>query len=271
MTVREFVDRWPELYPRPSADTTRHNAQMVEPFARAYGRLLLTSVERRHAVEFARRHPSHARYARTLMRDALADGLVERDPFQGVSLPRSRGRAEKEPLSVEQVFALVAASETWLAPMVAVCAFSGLRLTEAASLEVRDVDRRAEPWEARVTGLKGSRGRTVAIPAFVARDALTEALGDRWGGLAFRSKTGRRLTRSTVCRGFKRARELVGLPDTDFHELRHFAASWMVDRGAQPVDLALQIHGHTNPDVVFGFYVKASREQAFARLGEACS
>lgn len=271
MTVREFVDRWPELYPRPSEDTTRHNALMVEPFARAYGRMLLTTVERKHAVEFTRRHPSHARYARTLMRDALADGLIGRDPFAGVKLPRSRGRAQNEPLSVGQVLALMAAAEGWLAPMIGVCAFSGLRLSEAAALEVMDIDRRGEPWRARVTPFKGSDGREAAIPGFVARDALSEALGDRWGGVVFRSKTGRRLTRSTVCRGFQRARDRVALPDVDFHELRHFAASWMVDQGVQPIDLAVQLHGHTNPDTVLRYYVKASRERAFARLEAVCS
>jgi integrase len=271
MTVRDFVDRWPELYPRRSPETTRHNAQMVRPFAQTYGRLRLDTLERRHAVEFARRHPSHARYARTLLSDAHRDGLIERNPFDGVALARSRGRADNEPLSEAQVFALIGASPGWLAPMVAVCAFTGLRLSQAAGLEVPDIDMRPDPWRARVGAQKGAKAREVAIAPRVAREALLEAVGDRWGGFVFRSATGRPLTRSTVCRGFKRARDLVALPDVDFHELRHFAASWMVDRGMQPIDLAMQLHGSTNPSTVLEFYVKVSRERSFARLGEVCS
>jgi integrase len=90
------------------------------------------------------------------------------DPSIGVTLPRLR-KAEA-PMRVptpEEVGAIMAAAEWWFRPFVALCAFAGLRLGEAAALQANDIDflRRQIPRES--PGAAPRRTRDYAEPAEV--------------------------------------------------------------------------------------------------------
>ena len=78
---------------------------------------------------------------RAVFRAAVRDGLIATDPTDGVRLPGQRRR--EATLAVPQPeqarLALAPADERFLA-FVAVCAFAGLRLGEAAGRQGGDVD-----------------------------------------------------------------------------------------------------------------------------------
>ena len=78
---------------------------------------------------------------RAVLRGAVADRVIATDPSEGVVLPRRRKReaAMQIPTS-DEVARLIACAEHPFRPFVAVCAFAGLRLGEAAGLRVGDVD-----------------------------------------------------------------------------------------------------------------------------------
>jgi len=72
---------------------------------------------------------------------AVRDRVIAPDPSDGVTLPRRRRREHAMSIPTPpQVGALLAAADERFAAFIAICAFGGLRLGEAAALQVRDVD-----------------------------------------------------------------------------------------------------------------------------------
>jgi integrase len=78
---------------------------------------------------------------RGVFRAAVRDRLIARDPTEAVRLPRQR-RADASMTipSIEDVGALVTAADDSFRAFVALCAFAGLRLGEAAADQVADID-----------------------------------------------------------------------------------------------------------------------------------
>ena len=89
-------------------------------------------------------------------------------------------------------------------------------------------------------------------------------------GVVWHTPTGRPLTRESVGRLFKPVAEEAGHGGT-FHSLRKFHATWLVDQGADPRDVAQQL-GHVDragrpyPDLVDRVYASPSAELALQRL-----
>lgn len=78
---------------------------------------------------------------RSVLRGAVRDRLIAADPSEGVPLPRSRRRAQAMTIPTPaQVGGLLAAAEERFAIFIALCAFAGLRLGEAAAVQVDDID-----------------------------------------------------------------------------------------------------------------------------------
>jgi integrase len=76
-----------------------------------------------------------------IFRGAVDDRLISHDPTKGVKLPALRRREATMAIPTpEQVGRLLAAADEDFAPLVALCAFAGLRLAEASSVQVGDID-----------------------------------------------------------------------------------------------------------------------------------
>jgi len=278
MKVKDFAAAWDELVPGPRIEETRaHNRLMVKPFVARYGARELRAVSPADAISFAARYPSHARYARTLMRDARELGLIDRCPFEGLRLAASNGRAGMDIFSELQAWNLVAAVDDVyrgvfalrFRALIAVSLFSGIRACGAGGLEHHHV-LEERPARFLVTE-KGEKAREVILVPPRACALFSEALAECRGGLVFRSERGHALNRWSIGRAFAPVKDEAGLPDITWHHLRHFCASWLIDRGVQPIDVAMQLHGRTDPDVVLRYYVHASRESAFERIAEVAA
>jgi hypothetical protein len=78
---------------------------------------------------------------RAVLRGAVRDRVISSDPTDRVPLPRRRRREQAMTVPTpRQVGALLAAADDRFTAFIAVCAFGGLRLGEAAALQVGDVD-----------------------------------------------------------------------------------------------------------------------------------
>jgi integrase len=78
---------------------------------------------------------------RAVLRGAVRDRVIATDPSDGVTLPRRRRREQAMSIPTPpQVGALLAAADERFAAFIASCVFGGLRLGEAAALQVGDVD-----------------------------------------------------------------------------------------------------------------------------------
>jgi site-specific recombinase XerD len=108
---------------------------------------------------------------------------------------------------------------------------AGLRISELAGLNVKDVDVYSETL--RVIG-KGSKERVcpVGAPALQAVSAYRQAAAVHTGPL-FIGKTRRRITTQSIWWQMKKYIRLCGLPAaTSPHKLRHSFATHMLDNGA---------------------------------------
>lgn len=218
-----FADRWVEEFPRQNPRSNTQMAYMIRPFARAW----------------ANRNRNAARYARTLYEDAISIGLAERNPFQGVRLAYRHGQVRVP--SEQEVAALIAHLDSPYSEAVGFAAYTGLRKGELLGLRGTDVREdghllrveRQLAADGAVCDLKNHHYREAAVLP-QARPYLPDTRAD------VRLFP---LNRPMLSYHWRRARHAVGVDEYVFHSLRHFHASWLLDLGATPVDIALQL-GH---------------------------
>lgn len=319
-TVGDFAARWLRDYPRTGMgggpaklSTIRNYEDRVRQIRKAGPvavgpRLVkladqhLARVDRATARAFSIAHPSLRAAVRTMFQDALGDELILTNPFAGLRLPASKGRADLVPLVPEEVTILADGALDIYAPrdpeeeergfahemraMILTLAYTGVRLGELLGLEWRDlsltggelrVSRRV--WRGDTDTPKSGKARDIIVPD-VALEAL-RGLPRGTGGPMFRTVTGRRYTQTSFTPYWKllrlrfegklpeeRREELAtarGGGSLQVHELRHFCASWMLDQGAALEDVADQL-GHADTQLLERLYGHPNKKLSRERL-----
>lgn len=197
---------------------------------------------------------------------AVDASMVTRNPVAGVKTPPVLSPPRRY-LTAEQVGKLAEAMDSPNDLLVLVLAFSGIRFGEAAALRRShcDLDRSrlhiAESL-AEVAGqlhfgtTKTHRQRGVALPGSILKK-LQQHLDEAAippDGLVFTSPKGRPLRYSNFRRRqWTPAIEKAGLSGLEIHELRHTAASLMIDQGADPKLIQTQL-GHSSISVTYDIY-----------------
>lgn len=102
---------------------------------------------------------------------ALADRLIEADPTDGVAFQK-RQRPQPDPLSIDEIDALLAKAASAWRPYFEFACFSGLRVSELVGLTWGDVDLHA--GYVRVQQAK-VRGRRKGTKTYTARDVMLNA------------------------------------------------------------------------------------------------
>lgn len=205
-------------------------------------------------------------YVHMAFRAAVRDKIIREAPSDGVALPKV-ARAEVTMLipTPEQVaLARVSSPDPAFVGFVAVCAYAGLRLGEAAGLQVGDVDflrreiriRRQIQGQARsstkVTDPKAGSARTVYIS-----DELVELLsvqaGLAWGEERWLFGFGELLNRNSAGHQWRQTRSKVGMDAFTLHDLRHFYASGLIADGCDVVTVQHAL-GHSSPMITLNTY-----------------
>ena len=283
-TCDQFAERWVQDYPRPRASTNKHNAERVQRFAEDFKGVRLSEVDRPAARAWALRNRSNLAAVRAMFGDAKRDGLVAENPFADLRLPGSRGRKDIVALTEQELRAL---ADVALDPrmelgefapeyrsMILFAGYVGLRPGELFALRRDDVhgqmatiERALSSKTGEVGPTKTGRSRTVIVPP-VAQDALLE-VPVHASGLLFESPGGRMWSQPSHHRYWSRLRLLAARPGFDFYELRHAAATMLVERGVTPWDVATQL-GHTDGgQLVMDLYGHPSEAGSRARIAAA--
>jgi integrase len=196
---------------------------------------------------------------RQAYRIAVADGLLKRDPTEGIRAPKAEA-IERRYLSWPELRAL-ADENTDCTALVWLLGTVGLRLGEAVGLQARDVQDRRLNIRRQVTMQdgrqvvgppKGGKAREVPILPWVRAMLPTEGRKpDEW---LFLGARGGRLNadyfRADI---FKPAALAAGLGDLDPHELRHTAASLAIASGAD-VGVVQRMLGHASASITLNLY-----------------
>jgi integrase len=261
-TVAAWFEQWPrvaDVLGTRSQKTIEHTLNMASPFAEEFGDMTWEELGRQRLVFWAASHQGTIRWARTILQDAVTAGLVDTNPLQGIRQPRSTFKVT--PPTAEEV-ALLADHAGALGPMVLCAAYSGLRAAELRALQGVDL------WVAddelgRIYVRDGKGGKPrVSLLFEPGLSAALESKGDRVS-YVFRRRY-RAWDSNAMKHAWLRARAEVGLT-TRFHDLRHFHATWLLDRGATADDVAVQL-GHSSPALIYSTYGHPSREKALGRL-----
>ncbi|MCM3556447.1 site-specific integrase [Janibacter melonis] len=210
-------------------------------------------------------------YVQMALLAAVRERIIAHDPSAEVrkKLPKTR-KPEAAMLvpTAEQVAAALEVSPAHFRPFVAVCAFSGLRLGEAAGLQLGDVDflRRSIAVARQVQGAsvadveivspKAESERTIYVP-----EELTDLLAAHVQEIGTRGPE-----RWLFCNGpevwnrnsagnqWRRIREAAGLgSDLTLHSLRHFYASGLIAAGCDVVTVQRSL-GHSSATVTLNTY-----------------
>jgi integrase len=203
-----------------------------------------------------------------LMKFAVRDGRLSRNPAEGVRLPRVRKKGRGY-LSHEQVRILAAGCGEY-ADIVLFLAYTGLRWGEMAALKVGRLDmlrRRLEVAEA-VSAPRGElvwstpkshSSRSVPFPEFLAAPLARRCEGRRRDELVFVGPDGGVLRSGNFRRRqFATAVAACQAADADFptvtpHDLRHTAASLAVSAGAN-VKAVQRMLGHASAAMTLDVY-----------------
>ena len=280
-TCDQFAERWMRDYPRPSASTRRTHTERTRRFAKDFEGVKLADVDRRAARTWALTHPNDAPVVSTMFADALRDGLVQINPFAQLRLPRSRGRKDIVAMTEADVIAL---ADLALDPlmeledfgreyraMILWAGFVGTRPGETFALRRDDiagehvnVRRSYSSHTHETTAPKNGRERTITIPPVVV--TALDDVPHHPSGLLFETPTGCQWTASLHHRYWVKMRLLANRPKMAFYELRHASATMLLERGAPPWDVAIQL-GHTDGgQLVMERYGHPTEAGARARL-----
>lgn len=209
-------------------------------------------------------------YVQMAFRAAVLDKVIPTSPAVGVRAPRTRrAEAAMKLLTAEQVRGALRVADPGFRPFVAVCAFAGLRLGEAAGLQLRDVDflRRTLTVARQVQGQttatttveapKYGSERTVYVPAeltdLLAAHVATAGVS-RADDYLFRRPAGELYNRGSAGAQWRMIRRDAGLPaESTLHTLRHTYASNLIAEKCDVVTVQRAL-GHTQPSITLNVY-----------------
>ncbi|HXE75120.1 MAG TPA: site-specific tyrosine recombinase XerD [Candidatus Xenobia bacterium] len=215
-------------------------------------RVKLTTVERKHVVDFlgrlyqegldARSVARHLVTLRNFFRFLLREGIIRHDPVEHIESPRVWKRLPKF-LTVEEVERLLGAAsggdplDLRDRAMLELLYATGLRVSELVSLKVSDVQ--LDPGLLRCIG-KGNKERVVplgkkaqaALEDYL-RKSRPHLIARRPSPYLFASRRGSRMTRQNFWHLLRRRARAAGVraPLTP-HTLRHSFATHLLERGA---------------------------------------
>ena len=224
-----------------------------------------------------------------LMRYAVKRGLAPHNPVRDLDRDDRPGTARQtEPryLTAAELELLLRAMGETFRPVAAVCAYAGLRASEALGLRWADVDLKAGTIT--VSGQLDRRGgrleqtKTAASAATVPMlPALRRQLiehrtrsGARGLGrlqadqLVFVTATGRSHGRRNLLRAIQQAATRAGLEQLGTHDLRHSFVGLAFEHGLTPPEVS-ELARHANPRVTLTMYAGLTadgRERALAKL-----
>ena len=205
---------------------------------------------------------------RSVFRAALEEHLVDGDPTDRIRLPRRRRSTVAMSIpSPHEVGALVTAASDDFRAFVALCAFAGLRLGEAAGVQSPDIDfDRSELRVARQVQNRGGGRIDVLPPKYRSERSISLAPGLRdllrthiensnhdgdvqW---LFQRNGGPLHQQSAAYLGRKTLGS-AGLSGIRLHDLRHFYASGLIAEGCDVVTVQRSL-GHANATTTLNTY-----------------
>ncbi len=207
-------------------------------------------------------------YVRMAFLAAVKARVIRQDPTAGITPPRvAKSEGKIKVPTPDQVGAALLSAPDHFQAFVAVCAFAGLRLGEAAGIQLSDIDflRRTLSIRRQIQGQVNSKtvevspkyesARTVYLP-----DDLLKVLAahvekyppmgeERW----LFSLNGYVYNRNSAGNQWRSLRAKVGMEAFTLHDLRHYFASGLIAEGCDVVTVQHAL-GHSSASITLNVY-----------------
>ena len=244
-------------------------------FDQFYARLIEQGMGRTYVIYIHR-------VLRKALEDAVDDRLLAYNPAEKAKLPRvERRKHRRSPLTLEETRRLVeTAMQTPIGSLVYTAVKTGMRQGELFALQWDDVD-----WQQRQIHVRRNvqRVKENGRPTLVFSSPKSEsgnrlisvgegtmqtlqrqmevvsmqraAAGDRWQEfqLVFPSTVGTPRNPSNFLKAYRAVLKAANVPQITFHDLRHMAASIMLNNGV-PALVVSYILGHAQPSTTINMY-----------------
>jgi integrase len=234
MSCDRLAEHWLEGYRgRVKASTYSTAEAALKGFVDDFRGVPLSRLDAITAERWARSNTWRIPTIVTMMNAAVESGLIERNPFKGLSR-KGPGRRDITPLTPEQVGELADAARRLhgqtIASFVTFTAYTGMRVGEVFALQWTDIDftrnrikvnRRVYRGELALP--KSNRRREIVLPP-PARDVLLPL--DRSTEWVFTGKRGGQLSQSGLGYYWRGIEGAFGRKVTP-HELKHFAGYYL--------------------------------------------
>jgi len=287
------VDAWLHahrfLFPDEREDETRYkHVRLLKHFRNAYGQRYMHEITPVEAQAWALRHPGQIRYLHSAWDYAVRMYVAPFNVWKLITHPRNT-KPKPGPPSTEQLEQIIASCHEQGFPsfayMVEVAAYTGAREGGLLALRRSHVDLGGERMR---VFEKGKRERVIVL-AGKALEAMHKQFelrerhlwqvtnGSARSPHVFVQSEGRGAAqhrRLTIRQVSHRWCAVSGDFPFGFHSLKHYAATWLHEQGASPLDIALQL-GHEDREgrpytrVFERTYHHPKREPALERIHSA--
>ena len=203
---------------------------------------------------------------RAVLRGAVADRIMPTDPSAGIALPRRRRREAAMTLpSADDVKSVLESADVAFRAFVGLCAFAGLRPSEAAGVQVADIDflRRTlsvsrqvqrAPGGSEIRAPKyGSERQVFVAPSLLSM--LSEHLrsSSSEAGWLFTGEVDEPPQPNTVSHRWRVVRKRARVGPIRLHDMRHFYASGLIAAGCDVVTVQRAL-GHASATTTLNTY-----------------
>jgi integrase len=285
-TCDGFANAYLELYGSSLKDGTKETYRPpLRAFAREFEGVGLAELaeDRLRARAWAVKQPRNSRNViQTMFQQAVRDVPgVTTNPFKDLKIEgkNSRGRKDLLVLSQAEVHELAHVGRDFygadaygavMEAIVLTLAYTGMRPGELSAVEWTDIEgdmihvRQARNRLRALDSPKNGRDRWVYVPPpAMAAIRRMPRVHERW---VFTSKTGGPLNQGTLFYVWEPVRAAAGRPGMDPYELRHFCATYLLERGLSAYDVSIQL-GHTDKGaLVMKVYGHPDEERARDRI-----
>lgn len=218
---------------------------------------------------------------RTVMGTAVTDGEIAANPVHIRGAGSTKRVKKIEPLTLDQLTALVDAMPDRYKTMTLLAAWCGLRFGELTELRRKDVDLARGVIKVRRAVVRTNEGFVVGTPKSEAgvrdvtmpphllpmvEDHLARFVASGREGLLFpaASDPTKHLAPASLYKVFYPAREAAGRPDARWHDLRHTGAVLAAQTGATLAELMGRL-GHSTPAAALRYqHVAGGRDAQIA-------
>jgi integrase len=255
--AKRYLRDYGEKHKKSSYDQAKSG---IDEWLKEFGNRTLHSIQREESINWAADHRWAVPPVVTMLNAAVEERLVDRNEMRGQSR-KSRGRADNDPLTPEQVEKLATIAEdqhgATFRAFVTFTAYTGLRVGEVFALEWSDinfarnrvmVNRRL--YRGTLDLPKSNKKREVVLLP-EARDALLPL--DRSTQWVFPAKRGGQLMQSTLTYYWQKIVAAYGEKVTP-HELRHFAGHHLYVTKRMEARVVAEQLGHSGPRLVEDLY-----------------